>query len=58
MVRHVSSGEHKGAATMGHPNEDLTRRGYNTLVFHVPDGKVTEVWQYWADPYTADELFA
>jgi uncharacterized protein len=29
-----------------------------TLVFHVRDGKVTEVWQYWADPYTADELFA
>ena len=19
--------------------------------------KVTEVWQYWADPYAADELF-
>jgi uncharacterized protein len=30
----------------------------NTLVFHVRDGKVTEVWQYWADQYTADELFA
>ena len=29
-----------------------------TLVFHVRDGKVTEVWQYWADPYAADELFA
>ena len=24
----------------------------------VSDGKVTEVWQYWADPYAADELFA
>jgi ketosteroid isomerase-like protein len=30
----------------------------NTLVFHVRDGKVTEVWQYWADQYAADELFA
>ena len=28
----------------------------NTLVFHVREGvKVTEVWQYWADPYNADE---
>jgi uncharacterized protein len=30
----------------------------NTLVFHVRDGKVTEVWQYWADQYAADDLFA
>jgi uncharacterized protein len=30
----------------------------STLVFHVRDGKVTEVWQYWADLYAADELFA
>jgi uncharacterized protein len=29
-----------------------------TLVFHLRDGRVTEVWQYWADPYAADELFA
>jgi ketosteroid isomerase-like protein len=28
------------------------------LVFHLRDGRVTEVWQYWADPYAADELFA
>ena len=27
------------------------------LVFHVRDGKVTEVWQYQADQYAADELF-
>jgi uncharacterized protein len=144
MVRQVSSGEPEGAATMGHPNEDLIRRGYdafsrgdmqilhdlfhpdvvwhapgrgllagdhqgvdavlgyfgrtmeltdgnfrvdvhdvvandehgvglnsvhaerggrtlednNTLVFHVRDGKVTEVWQYWSDQYAADELFS
>ena len=30
----------------------------NTLVFHVRDGKVTEVWQYWSDQYAADELFS
>jgi uncharacterized protein len=30
----------------------------NTLVFHISDGKVTEVWQYWTDLYAADELFA
>jgi uncharacterized protein len=30
----------------------------NTLVFHIRDGKVTEVWQYWTDLYAADELFA
>jgi ketosteroid isomerase-like protein len=29
----------------------------NTLVFHVRDGKVTEVWQYSSDQYAADELF-
>jgi hypothetical protein len=23
----------------------------------VRDGKVTEVWQYWADQYAADDLF-
>ena len=30
----------------------------NTLVFHVRDGRVTEVWQYWADQYAADDLFS
>jgi len=29
----------------------------NTLVFHVRDGRATEVWQFWADQYAADELF-
>jgi uncharacterized protein len=28
------------------------------LVFHLRDGQVTEVWQYWADQYAADQLFA
>ena len=29
----------------------------NTLVFHVRSGQVTEVWQFWADLYAADEFF-
>jgi len=27
-------------------------------LFHISDGKVVEVWQYWGDPYTADEVLA
>jgi ketosteroid isomerase-like protein len=93
---------------MGHPNEDLIRRGYDAfsggdmdtlrelfhpdIIWHAPgrgqlagdhqgvdavlgyfgrtmemtggnfgvevrDGKVTEVWQYLADQYAADDLF-
>ncbi len=34
-----------------------TLRDTNTLVFHVRDGKATEVWQFWADQYAADEFF-
>jgi ketosteroid isomerase-like protein len=34
-----------------------TLEDYNTLVFHVRDGEVTEVWQYSSDQYAADELF-
>jgi ketosteroid isomerase-like protein len=30
----------------------------NSLVFHVRDGNVTEVWQHWADQPAADELLA
>jgi len=47
-------GLHKGFAERG--GQALENNG--TLVFHVRDGKVTEVWQYWADLYAADELFA
>jgi uncharacterized protein len=86
---------------MGHPNEDLIRRGYDAfsrgdmdtlrelfhldIVWHAPGrsqlfgdhrgvdavlgyfGRTmeltggnfrVEVWQYWADQYAADELFA
>jgi ketosteroid isomerase-like protein len=35
-----------------------TLQDNTALVFHVRDGKVIEVRQYWADPYTADKLFA
>jgi ketosteroid isomerase-like protein len=35
-----------------------TLQDNNSLVFHVRDGRVTEVWQYWTDQYAADELFA
>jgi uncharacterized protein len=38
--------------------EGRTLEDNNTVVYHVRDGKVTEAWQYWADPYAADELFA
>jgi ketosteroid isomerase-like protein len=34
-----------------------TLQDNNSLVFHVRDGKATEVWQYWSDQYAADELF-
>jgi ketosteroid isomerase-like protein len=27
-------------------------------LFHISDGKVVEAWQYWGDPYTADEVLA
>jgi ketosteroid isomerase-like protein len=29
----------------------------NALVFHVRDGRATEVWQFWEDQYAADEFF-
>jgi hypothetical protein len=28
------------------------------LVFHLRDGKVTEVWQYLEDQYTYDKVFS
>ena len=30
--------------------------GRNALVFHVRDGRATEVWQFWGDQYAADEV--
>ena len=55
----LANDEHAvGLHTAHAEREGKTLRDNNTLVFHVRDGKVTEVWQYWADPYSADELFA
>jgi uncharacterized protein len=55
----VANDEHAvGLHTAHAEREGKTLQDNNTLVFHVRDGKVTEVWQYGADPYTADELFA
>jgi ketosteroid isomerase-like protein len=34
-----------------------TLNGRNALVFHVRDGRATEVWQFWEDQYAADEFF-
>ena len=27
-------------------------------LFHISDGKAVEVWQYWGDPYAADDVLA
>jgi ketosteroid isomerase-like protein len=43
---HVARGEHGGK----------TLADRSVLVFHVRDGRATEVWQYWGDPYAADEF--
>ena len=55
----VANDEHAvGLHSVHAEREGRTLDDNNTLVFHVRDGRVTEVWQYWADPYTADDLFA
>ena len=36
--------------------EGKTLQDNNTLVFHVRDGKVTEVWQYWAPVHRRRDL--
>ena len=55
----LANDEHAvGLHTAHAEREGRTLQDNNTLVFHVRDGKDTEVWQYWADPYAADELFA
>jgi hypothetical protein len=46
------------ASTRSMPSGRQDAQDNNTPVFHVRDGKVTEVWQYWSDQYAADELFA
>jgi uncharacterized protein len=55
----VANDEHAVGLHKGHAERaGRTLENNGTLVFHVRDGKVTEVWQYWEDPYAADELFA
>jgi uncharacterized protein len=55
----LANDEHAvGLHTTHAEREGKTLQDNNTLVFHVRDEKVTEVWQYWADPYSADDLFA
>jgi hypothetical protein len=57
-VRPSRSASARSACTPPTPSGKARPCEDNALVFHVGDGKVTEVWQYWADPYAADELFA
>jgi uncharacterized protein len=54
----VANDEHAVGLHSVHAERDgKTLEDNNTLVFHVRDGKATEVWQYWADQHAADELF-
>ena len=55
----VANDEHAvGLNTVHAERNGKTLQDNNSLVFHVRDGRVTEVWQYWTDQYAADELFA
>ena len=54
----VANDEHAVGLHSSDAERDGRRVRSPVLVFHVRDGRVTEVWQYWADPYTADDLFA
>ncbi len=54
----VANDEHAvGLHTVHAERGGRTLDDRNTLVFHVRDGRATEVWQFWADQYAADELF-
>ncbi len=54
----VANDEHVvGLNSVAAEREGKSLRGTNTLVFHVRNGKATEVWQFWADQYAADEFF-
>ena len=55
----VANDEHGvGLNSVHAEREGRTLEDNNTLVFHVRDGKVTEVWQDRADQYAADDLFS
>jgi ketosteroid isomerase-like protein len=54
----VASGEHVvGLNSVAGQRAGKTLNGRNALVFHVRDGRATEVWQFWEDQYAADEFF-
>lgn len=54
----VGNDEHVvGLNSVAAERDGRTLRDQNTLVFHVRDGRATEVWQFWADQYAADDFF-
>jgi ketosteroid isomerase-like protein len=54
----VASDEHVvGLNSVAAQRGGKTLNGRNALVFHVRDGRATEVWQFWEDQYAADEFF-
>jgi ketosteroid isomerase-like protein len=54
----VANDEHVvGLNSVAAERDGKTLNGRNALVFHVRDGRATEVWQFWADQYAADEFF-
>jgi len=54
----VASDEHVvGLNSVAAQRDGKTLNGRNALVFHVRDGRATEVWQFWEDQYAADEFF-
>jgi uncharacterized protein len=54
----VANDEHVvGLHAVTAEREGRTLRDQNVLVFHVRDGRASEVWQLWADQYAADAFF-
>jgi ketosteroid isomerase-like protein len=54
----IANDEHAVGLHVAHAERGGSALRDNTvLVFQVSDGKATEVRQYWADPYAADQLF-
>ena len=55
----IANDEHAVGLHVAHAERGgSTLRDNTVLVFQISDGKATEVWQYWADPYAADQLFS
>ena len=54
----VANDEHVvGLHTVTAEREGKTLQDRNILVFHVRDGRTSEVWQFWTDQYAADAFF-